>query len=73
MHESDTYMAILEEGEERGELKEARKIILRQGTKRFGTPDTQTQAAIEAIMSLERLEQIADRILEVESWNELLQ
>lgn len=76
MHESDTYMAILEEGEARGEAKfrtdEARRILLRQGTKRFGEPNAQTRAALETITALEPLEQLADRILEVESWQELL-
>jgi hypothetical protein len=76
MKESDTYLAILEEGEARGEKKfrtdEARRILLRLGSRRFGAPDAATQAAVEAITFLERLEQMADRILEVESWQELL-
>lgn len=47
-------------------------ILLRLGTRRLGPPDEPTQAALEAITSLERLERPADRILEVESWPELL-
>ncbi len=76
MKESVTYQAILEEGEARGEAKwrteEARRILIRQGGKRFGQPDEQTQAAIEGINSLEELERLSVRLLEVENWQELL-
>ena len=68
MKESDTYMAIIEEGEAKGE----RNLILLQGRKRFGEPDAATLAALEAIASTERLEQLGERLLEVESWAELL-
>ncbi|HZP85013.1 MAG TPA: DUF4351 domain-containing protein [Chthonomonadaceae bacterium] len=47
-------------------------MIFRQGGKRFGPPDAQTQSAIEAMTSLEQLEQLAERLLEVENWQELL-
>lgn len=72
MKEPSTYQHILQEGRAEGELQEARKILLRLGTRRLGPPDEPTQAALEAITSLERLEQLTDRILEVESWSELL-
>src|SRR5579871_1285931 len=72
MKESTTYQAILEEGEAIGEAKEARKLLLRMGTNRFGEPDTQTHAAVEAIHSLEQLEALAVNLLEAESWEELL-
>ena len=68
MKESSTYQALVTEGSE----NEARKLVLRLGAKRFGAPDESTRAAIEAISSLERLEQLAERLLEVESWQELL-
>jgi len=68
MHESDTYMAIVEEGE----LKAARRILLRQGRKRFNEPDAATKAALEAITNVARLERMADRILDASSWQELL-
>lgn len=88
MKESVTYQAILEEGEAKGEARgraegriegrvegkaeEARNLLLRLGMKRFGPIDAVIQAAIEAINSLERLEQLAERLLEAENWNELL-
>ena len=88
MRDSDTYMAILEEGMEKGReegrgegreegmekgrIEEARNFILRLGTKRFGpiTPDAQT--ALEALNDISRLEALGDRLLEVETWAELL-
>lgn len=84
MKESSTYQAILAEGvekgraegrvegEARGKAEEARRLLLRIGGKRLGPPDAQTEAAIAALDSVEQLEQMADRLLEVESWNELL-
>ena len=81
---SSTYQAILEEGraegraevraEElaKGRAEEARRILRRQGTRRFGKPDTHIEAALDAIADLERLEQLTDRVLEVTTWEELL-
>ena len=45
MQESDTYLMILEEGEE----KCAREIILGQGEDRFGPPDANVKAQLERI------------------------
>lgn len=76
MKESVTYQAILAEGEAKGKAEgraeEARRLILRQGTKRFGAPGANVEAAIAGVGSVEQLEQLAERLLEVESWDELL-
>ena len=84
MKESVFYQMILEEGEARGEargvakgeaqgkLEEARRIVLRQGQRRFGPPDPGTLATIESIESVERLESLLDRVLDVSNWEELL-
>ncbi len=76
LKESSTYMEIFEEGEasglSKGETRGERNLILRIGHKRFGTPDAATVAALEAITSLDTLEQLAERLLEVETWDELL-
>jgi len=64
MRESSTYQLILSE--------EARKLILRLGTRRFGPPDQHTQTILDEISSTERLEQLADRLLDVSGWQELL-
>jgi len=47
-------------------------LLLKFGGKRFGVPDASTQAVLEAITSIEELERLADRLMEVESWQELL-
>ena len=72
MKESTTYQFILEEGRVEGELRAARKILLRQGIRRFGVPDAQTQSALEEITSADILEALIDRISDVENWKDLL-
>jgi predicted transposase YdaD len=76
MKESVTYQAILAEGRAeglaQGRAAEARAILLRIGGKRFGPPSAQTRAAIEGVTSVERLELLTERLLDVESWDELL-
>lgn len=73
MHESSTYQAILAEGRAEGRATEAREVLLRLGTKRFGPPDRRTRAALRRLTGLRRLEQLTDRLLDVESWDALLE
>lgn len=68
MEESTTYQAIIA----RGRTDEAKKILLRQGGKRFGPADARMRTAINAIADVERLEQLTERLLDVSSWDELL-
>ena len=76
MKESTTYQAILAEGRAEGRAEgqaaEAGKILLRQGSKRFGPPDARTRAATEGVTDINRLEQLTERLLDVSSWDELL-
>ena len=78
MQESTTYQAILREGRNEGliegRITGERKLLVRQGTKRFGPPDSAILAAIESIRDVERLEALGERILEadVRDWNSLL-
>jgi hypothetical protein len=72
MEESTTYMAILEKGAVRGALREIRKTLLLQGTKRFGPPTPTAAATVEAMDDIDRLEQLSLRLLDVGSWEELL-
>lgn len=76
MRESTTYQSILAEGRSEGRSEgraaEARGILLRLAEKRFGAPSVAVSAAIQAISPVERLEQMIERVLEVESWDELL-
>jgi len=72
MRESSTYQAILHAGRVEGRVEEAHALLLRMGRKRFGPPDERVQAALEAIGSRERLEELSERLLDVATWNELL-
>jgi hypothetical protein len=69
MHESDTYLAILDEGA----LKQARIIVLRVGQKRLGPPPDTVVTAVKGIEDLERLIRLIEGCTDVSSWQELLQ
>jgi Domain of unknown function (DUF4351) len=58
--------------EDEGSIREARKIILRQGQRRFGEPDAATVERLNAIRDLTQLEQLADRLLDAGDWSSLL-
>ncbi len=76
LKESSTYQAVLAEGRaegrEEGREEGVRATILRQGNKRFGPPSAMVTATLDALHSLPQLEILSDRLLEVESWDELL-
>ena len=77
MEESVTYQAIMEEGVVKGRLEgrleEARHILFRLGEQRFGAPaGASVRSRIESINSLEVLEGLSDRMLQVRNWEELL-
>jgi len=72
MHESTAYDMILDEGRLEGEIRRSHRLLLRQGTRRFGAPDAQTAGILTAIQDLERLERLADAILTASSWGELI-
>jgi hypothetical protein len=50
MHESDTYLAILDEGQE----KYAKKAILAVGEERFGPPDEAAKGRLNDVSDLDR-------------------
>jgi hypothetical protein len=74
MRESTTYQATLREGRQEGHITGEQRMLLRQGTKRFGPPDAATATAIEAIKDIDRLETLGERILDpdLRDWNDLL-
>ena len=72
MKESVTYQAIIEEGKAVGLTEEARKILLLQGRNRFGEPSAEALAAVNALTDVQKLEELAVRLLEASSWEELL-
>ena len=69
MRESDTYQAILDEGRVEG----LQRALLHQGRKKFGAPDEATRLALLGITDLERLDRLSERLLEVSTWQDLLQ
>jgi predicted transposase YdaD len=80
MKESSTYQYILAEGRAEGQAlgraegraEGMQKTLLLLGRKRFGPPDAATRKALKAITEVSRLEQLSERLLEVASWQELL-
>jgi hypothetical protein len=46
MKESTTYQKILREGRAEGRAEEAKRILKRQGSRRFGTLDADIEAAL---------------------------
>jgi predicted transposase YdaD len=81
MKESSTYQKILregraeglEEGQKKGRANEARTIVRRLGTRRFGKPSTEYVSRLKAINDIKRLEALADRILDATSWADLFE
>jgi hypothetical protein len=68
MQESDTYLAIIDEGQE----KATREIILVVGEDRFGPPDESVKARLNTITDLHRLKRIARQTPKAASWQETL-
>lgn len=55
-----------------GEIRHAQKTILRQGGKKFGPAPADVEATVKGIDDLGRLNDLIDRVLEVNSWSELM-
>jgi hypothetical protein len=88
MKESSTYQAILQEGLQEGlqkglqkglqqglaegAVQEARRLLLRLGTKLLGRPSARAQSALAKIEDLGKLEALIERLGMVESWPALL-
>jgi hypothetical protein len=68
MEESDTYLMILDEGQE----KFGRRVILALGEERWGPPEESVKAQLNNITDLDRLERMARRAVKATSWQEIL-
>jgi hypothetical protein len=68
MQESDTYLAILDEGKERA----TRDNILVVGEERFGPPAEAVQAQLANVTDLERLKRMLRRAVKAANWEEIL-
>jgi hypothetical protein len=68
MQESDTYLMILEEGQE----KQARKAILLVGEERLGPPQESVRTQLANVTDLDRLDRMIRRAASAASWEEIL-
>ena len=68
MHESDTYQAILDEGQ----AKATREVILVWGEDRFVPPDESAKARLNNITDLSRLKRIARQTPKAAGWQDVL-
>lgn len=68
MEESDTYLMILERGEE----KQAKEAILVFGEERFGSADESIKAELKAVTDLDRLKRLIRRAANATNWREIL-
>lgn len=67
-----TYDRGMEKGLEKGLERGLRETILRQGRKRFGAPSPELEIRLRTIQNVSLLEHLTDRILETQSWDDLL-
>ncbi len=76
MEESSTYQAILRKGEALGETKgaaiEARRLIIRLGTRKLGDPDLAIRDLLDSIDDIDALERMIDRLDPAKQWSDLL-
>ncbi|MDB5171499.1 MAG: hypothetical protein JWN51_272 [Phycisphaerales bacterium] len=76
MKESVTYQMIIEEGIEQGIEKgrtaEAKAILLKLATRRFGPPPSDAVIKLDNVSDLRRVEDLIDRTDLVGGWQELL-
>jgi hypothetical protein len=68
MEESDTYLMILDQGQE----KFAREAILVVGEERLGPCDESVRARLANVTDLERLKRMVRRAVKAASWQEIL-
>jgi predicted transposase YdaD len=61
-----------QQGLQEGHEKASRALLLRLGRKRLGEPSAEMLSTIEGITQAEVLDQLAERVLDIESWSELL-
>ncbi len=77
MKESSVYQAALREGEAQGEVKgrlaEARRMLRLVGQDLFGALDAASTARLEAIQDIGLLEDLLVRVRRCASWEDLLQ
>jgi hypothetical protein len=71
--ERERLLEVMLAGLDAGHRARADRLLLHVGTKRLGQPDDEVRQAIEAVGSVEALEALADRVMEVETWAALME
>jgi hypothetical protein len=69
MHESDTYLAIVDEGRE----KQVKEDLWGIGEEKFGPPSEAVKDQLGSITDLGRLNRMIRRTVKAASWQELLE
>ena len=68
MQESDTYLAILDEGQ----VKCSRDTILIVGEEQFGAADQTVKTYLASVTDLQRLKRMIRRAAKANGWQEIL-
>ena len=63
----------LSQGLSQGRANEAKTLIRRLGTRRWGVIPANVAESLESITSVEQLEEMADRVIDCRGWNEFIQ
>ena len=58
-------------GREEGALQEAQSLLIRIGGKRLGMPSEKIESRVLAITDIRQVEMLCERVLDVETWQEL--
>jgi predicted transposase YdaD len=61
-----------QKGKIEGKIEGERAIIVRLGRKLFGEPDAATLAKLDSIQSVDRLDEISDRLFTAANWTEAI-
>ena len=72
LREMAPFKMYFDDGRAEGRAAEARAVIARQGRKKFGPPRPEHEAALAAVADLSRLEELTERLLDVNTWDDLL-
>ena len=68
----EVRVEIVAEVEKKGQLAASRRMILSMGRRKFGVPKPDVETTLEGITDQAKLESIADRLLDVSTWEDLL-
>ncbi|HEX7376652.1 MAG TPA: hypothetical protein VF278_06040, partial [Pirellulales bacterium] len=72
LEESDTYLMILEQGEERGKEHTRRGDILVVGEERLGGADQSVRDQLDGVADIERLKRMLSNAVTAANWQEIL-